>query len=414
MRYLTPNSILLLLAFASIKCSAEQEHSFKFVQEDGVGTAVNKGGPRFSEELFTYEKILTLNQDPARPESFLNQPTSFTMDQRGFFFVDDTWNNRIAVFDSTGHYVKSIGKAGNGPGEFRLAHLQDLRGDVLILYDSLRRRTTRYRTDGTLLDIFTYPTTGSLANPGIPLQTVEGPWLLFKRPSEQQGDIRYSRVRVITLTAQLDTLGVIETPLVPDSFESDFSYQGEESSISLPIPFSARPVAEYVADRGLLLTTGAEPVLWWYRLDGTLAQKVTLDLAPRIVTKEEKDTRIAQVNQQIEEADSELRRNYYIATREGLVFPETKPHWNDVFVDDGEYIWLRITESPEERQLAGGGRAYYVLSPEGEYLGRTRAPATGKVVRGCLLLGFVTDPDTDDEIPTVWQLVPQAEGFKYP
>ena len=154
-------------------------------------------------------------------------------------------------------------------------------------------------------------------------------------------------------------------------------------------------------------------MLWWYRLDGTLEQKVTLDLAPRFVTRQEKDTRIAQINKQIEDAYSELQRNYYIATRDGLLFPDTKSYWYDVFVDDRGYIWLQITESPEERQLAGSGRAYYVLSPEGEYLGRTRAPAIGNVVQGCYL-AILTDPDTDDEVPTVWRLVPQAEGFKYP
>ncbi len=336
------------------------------------------------------------------------------MDQRGFFFVEDVWSNRIAVFDSTGRFTRSIGRAGHGPGEFRLLHLQDIRGDVLVLYDSLKRRTTRYRTDGTLLDVFTYPTTGPLAYPGIPFQTDEGPWLLFKRPSEREGDISYSRIQIVTLSAQLDTLGVIETPQIPGSFISVFTYEGEENPIALPIPFSARSDAEYVAGRGLLLTNGAEPILWWYSLDGTLEQIVTLDLIPRNVTEQEKDTRIAQISRQIEEADSELRRNYYIATREGLVFPETKPYWDDVLVDDRGYIWLHITESPEERQLAGGGRAYYFLSPEGEYLGRTRAPAIGYVVQDCYLLGFTSHPETDERIPTVWRLAPVAEGFIYP
>ena len=198
------------------------------------------------------------------------------------------------------------------------------------------------------------------------------------------------------------------------SFLSTISVQDEESRISLPIPFNARPNAEYVAGKGLLLTTGAEPVLWWYRLDGTLEQKVTLDLAPRIVTEQEKNARIAQINRQIRNADSDLQRNYYIATREGLVFPETKSYWDIVIVDDRGYIWLQITESPEERQLAGGGRAYYILSPEGEYLGRTRAPVIGNVVQDCSLLGFYTDSGTDERIPTVWRLIPQAEGFVYP
>ena len=43
----------------------------------------------------------------------------------------------------------------------------------------------------------------------------------------------------------------------------------------------------------------------------------------------------------------------------------------------------------------------------------SRMPARGQIVRRNLL-AFVTDPETDEEVPTVWRLVPQAEGFIYP
>jgi len=162
----------------------------------------------------------------------------------------------------------------------------------------------------------------------------------------------------------------------------------------------------------MLLSTGVEPVLWWYNLDGTLHRKVSLDLPKTSVTEEDKAANIARLDERIEETEG-LRKESLISTRKNLIFPETKAYWSSVSVDDIEYIWLRIPESREEREQAGGGYAYHVLSPEGEYLGVTRSPAAGRIVRGHLL-DIVTDPDTDEEVPTVWQLVPQPEGFKYP
>jgi len=86
------------------QCSSDRaiSHSFKVEEIDGVLIAVNTGGPRFAEELFSCEQVLTLKQDSSQPESLLNQPESITMDERGFFYIQDSGNRRIAVFDSTG------------------------------------------------------------------------------------------------------------------------------------------------------------------------------------------------------------------------------------------------------------------------------------------------------------------------
>ncbi len=409
------NYSIILLSVILLSCSSDREirHSFTVEEVDGVLTAVTTGGPKYSEELFTYEKVLTLKQDPTVPESLLNEPPVFTMDQRRMFYVEDMLSRRIAVFDSTGHYSHSIGRKGTGPGEFRWVEIIDVRGDTLILHDGFQRRTTRFLCDGTLLDVFTFPLTGPLAHPGTPYSTVEGQWLLFKRPTEVEANLRFAQVKIITLTAQLDTFGVIESSQVPTHFRSNISVDGATGIISNPIPFNAWPNAEYVYGKGILVTTGEEPVLYWYKLDGTLIQKVILDLAPRLVTSQEKNAYIAEVNRQIDEATTELRRNSFIAEKEGLIFPETKSFWSGVLVDDEGFIWLRVTESPDERELAGGGRAYYVLSPEGEFLGTTRTPANGQVVQGNFL-AIMTDPETEEQVPTVWRLVPQAEGFIYP
>jgi hypothetical protein len=52
-------------------------------------------------------------------------------------YVVDTQNNRIQVFTSDGHYLKSIGKQGSGPGEFLLIHDLDIDDNgILHVLDS--------------------------------------------------------------------------------------------------------------------------------------------------------------------------------------------------------------------------------------------------------------------------------------
>ena len=404
-------SLTLVPVLASCSTKRTRSHSFEVIYEDGVHVATNTGGPKYSEELFQYEKVLELQQDESNPESLLHNATSLFTDKAGFFFVEDQFNVRIAVFDPTGHYVRSIGRKGNGPGEFSMMwKLMGLNGDVLTIYDLSLARTTLYRTDGTLLDVFSYSKAISLASSQH--RTPEGYLVIINEPFQIQDNLRYSGVGFLTLSAEMDTLGSAETPLVPTMCRYLVPVMGIEQSFWIPMPYAPHPEAVYVAGRGVLLSTGAEPILFWYALDGTLIQKVLLDLPDPTLTEREKDAYLEALDRRIEELEGR-RKESQIAIRKGLIFPEAKAYWSITAVDDAGYVWLGIPESPEERERAGGGRIYRLLSPEGEYLGITRAPARG-LVMGRRLLAVITDPETDEDIPTVWRLVPAVKGFIYP
>lgn len=48
----------------------------------------------------------------------VNNPSGVAVDSNGNVFISDTSNNRIEIFDFTGHYVKGFGVAGTGDGQF--------------------------------------------------------------------------------------------------------------------------------------------------------------------------------------------------------------------------------------------------------------------------------------------------------
>ena len=77
----------------------QQEHLFRTMESDGVPVAVTTGGPKYSGELFTYEEVLTIPQERVRKRAILSDPTAFTMDEEGFFYVVDTGNHRLVVFE---------------------------------------------------------------------------------------------------------------------------------------------------------------------------------------------------------------------------------------------------------------------------------------------------------------------------
>ncbi len=397
------NYSIILLSIILLNCSSDQEirHSYAVEEFDGVLTAVNKGGPKYSGELFVYEKLLEIQQDPDEPESLMTEGLSFIGEERGFYYVADYFDYRIVVFDSVGQYVRYFGGEGHGPGEFsQLWRVRGLEGDVINVFDMILRRTTLFRTDGSVLEVFSLPAIhdeGHVSSIIAEYCSPDGSYVVQFEPAEVRDNIEYSCARILTLSPESDTLGISETLLVPAGYLYTTSALGR--GFFNQMPYAPKPVALYVPERGVLLSTGANSELHWHNLDGTIKEKISLDLIPSKVGQEEKVAYLARYDED---------------EGEKIVFPEVKAYWTDVHVDDAGFIWLRIPETAPQRELASRTWAYRLLTPQGEYLGVTRLPAEVEQIVGRKLLGLVTNPDTDEMVPTVWRLIPQAEGFVYP
>jgi 6-bladed beta-propeller len=72
----------------------------------------------------------------SREDTLFTEITGLDVDSRGHIYVADWYAGRVAVLDSTGALVRTIGRKGLGPGEFRgMRGVQVLSGDSLLVYD---------------------------------------------------------------------------------------------------------------------------------------------------------------------------------------------------------------------------------------------------------------------------------------
>jgi len=116
------NGLFLFPALLISACSSGEgersSHSFRIFTENGVSIAETTGGPKYEGELFRYEEVGRLIQDPEQEESLLFNPTIVMVDEQGYFYVSDIRDKRIVVFSPDLRYSHSIGREGRGPGEF--------------------------------------------------------------------------------------------------------------------------------------------------------------------------------------------------------------------------------------------------------------------------------------------------------
>ena len=403
-------SPFLLLA---VGCSGTRtgQYAFEEYVEAGIHIAATTNGPRFNEDLFHFEKVVTLQQDPDRPESFLYQSRSFLRTEKGFFmdedgrfYVNDSGGARIAVFDAAGRFERSIGRRGQGPGEFMINELYELTDGILKIHDYNLHRKTYYRTDGVLLN--------TIRGGGFHHEDSDVIVRLFGPTHYDENGHLWVSAGFVATDAKMDTFGTASTRQIRIMYEFPTPGHGKGGKSRPPVPFVDRPFARYLRDGSVLLTDGVEPVLWWYWLDGSMRKRVDLGLSACPVTPQEINRFYRDLDEQIAAAD-ENQKVYLGWMRDAVVFPEYRTIWNHISVDDEGYIWLEGFEMDFERRDQGGGFTYYLLSPEGELLGTTRAPAVGRTGRGHFM-GEVSDAETDREDYVVWRLVPQPEGFAYP
>ncbi len=414
------STIVFLVLVACLGCSPSggvDRHRFKTSIEDGVEIATTTGSPRFENELFSYELVLTLQENPEVVESLLSRPGVLTRDEEGNYYVVDMQQKRIAVFDASGTYVRSIGRSGQGPGEFIWPILQYVRDGIISVWDWRTSRETRFRTSGELLDTTQKPVDFSYIPRG--LFRLESGGIMVFQPF--MVETCSTRVKVSTYAADGQQTAELESPLLTDrTFIVDPTRGSESKTV---IPFAPIPTATYRQNAGILVSPSHEPVLEWYDATGKLLKRILLFSVSNELTDEYRQRFIDLWAERLERMPN--RQQMISAYNDPALLPETVPYWTYVFVDDAGYYWLRIPDQVYEDYAYTDGFRYYLLSPQGEYLGITKTPSENtsnsmqwhhipvSVAHG-YFMGVSEDSETGENRLNVYRITPAVGGFKYP
>ena len=394
-------AICLLAACSSVE---SPEHIFSTIRENGVPVALSSGGPKYTEPLFTYEELYRLVQDESREESVLGGTGSPRMDADGNVYVGDGPNLRIAVFDRSGHFLRSMGREGSGPGEFRMIRLLGVFDDQVVACDVRQLRTTIFTTGGEFVRSILFPrvtmkqplffnTSGAYPAPGNRL-------VLTQQAFAPVGDVTGSAFRAGVHNETGDELAEVISPPAPP-----------------PDSFIGAPILHYIPGRGILHVKCPEPEMEWYDLDGSLRQVIRLDIGRDPVTAADRDRVTTEIRTEIENTPEGNQRIRPQRELDELVFPDDRDPWFGARIDEAGYIWAG---EPNGSYLSPiHNRKWRVLSPDGEYLGNTFFPevagrrASGRPTQGHLVMSW-EDEETGAPVVAVFRIKSAIRGFTYP
>jgi hypothetical protein len=110
---------MLYLAASPLPSRENQPSAWKgsVVTENGVKVVKNPGEPLYGEFAFQLQEDLKIG-DPARDAYYFPKGLALTVDDMGNLYAADFGNRRVQMYDQTGRYLRTIGRVGQGPGEY--------------------------------------------------------------------------------------------------------------------------------------------------------------------------------------------------------------------------------------------------------------------------------------------------------
>ncbi|MGD8817725.1 MAG: NHL repeat-containing protein [Acidobacteriota bacterium] len=105
-----------------------------------------------SSASIDFTEDLAIGPGSSEPEYLFYRASDVAIDVEENIYVLDAGNHRVQVFDADGQFLRSFGREGQGPGEFRQPQAMALRGDRVWIVDNLNHRVSEWTLGGELAE----------------------------------------------------------------------------------------------------------------------------------------------------------------------------------------------------------------------------------------------------------------------
>lgn len=283
------------------------------------------------------EKELVLGERPGEKEPLFQSIRNFRVDVQGSIYVLDSRAPKLIKFGPDGSSLFSIGRKGQGPGEFMVPMMMELgKQDSILVYDVGNRRLSYFSAaTGALIE---EKSTARLGR-------------LFRVDDDSQGFF------FGTLNLPGPGLAVQIVSRYSPSLEpiKEF-FRVEDKPLGKEVrPYGPRALFRVLSDDRLLVASDAEYKFYWYGAKGDLLRTVQTDYRPVAFTAADKERYIKAYT-----ADGGPLPNDEI-----FVFPDKYPPIEHLITDERDNIFVRTYDADKE-----GGHYYEAFDRDGKPVGR--------------------------------------------
>lgn len=368
--------MILVCAFM-ISCSS-QGREWHAAREtiNGVTVVKNPEGPRFGHLDPEIEVNLSIGDETDERFQFY-QAYSIALDSAENLYVLDSGNCRVQKFDKNGEYLKTIGRKGQGPGEFVNPtalyidghdNLYVSEGRKMHAFDSsseLRRSTV---LENNIRDFFV---------------NEDGHIVTFCMINDESGSKKIvaeldSEGKIIKTFAEYTDVQAVRNETEGGGVMTFKAYHQYNYWVYLHPVSSGRFVYAYPSDYRLTLADG----------EGSPFLRIEKEEAPRPITREEKDHIMSGIERMAGQRQIKLTKSVLEAACQ---FPPHRPFFHHLLVDDAGRIYVRTSRSVLDRS---DGTSFDIFDEQGFYLYKMDLPFSPEIIHSGNLYDAFTSEET--------------------
>jgi hypothetical protein len=380
--------ILIVIIFASVTCSKgtkedKTEWKGKVEYKGEVRVVKNPAEPLYGEIHLDLEEELSIGNENDENYMF-NGVTDVATDSQGNIYVLDRMNFRVQKFDKNGQYIQTIGKKGQGPGEFeRPARFFLGTQDNIYVTDGGRR------IEGRMIKIF------NSRGEFVQVIRLESPISDFHVDSE--GNILANvaqRIEGATIRAvvKMSAEGKMIKKIAEFSDVKTVRKRSSEREASFRVSHHYTPRLSFspIDGRTFSYAYSNEYQVFVIDKDGKLLLKIQKKEAPHSISQREKERIIDIVEENISRSGAKWPEG---VLEEACNFPPTRPFFLWAIADDRQrlFFWRvkSVLDESEERE-------FDVFNKEGYFIYRVKTPVRPEIINKGLLYDIKEDEETGE------------------
>jgi hypothetical protein len=325
------------------------QKDFKIVKEGDVIIVSNPKKPIPKNGLkkrIVFKEDLSIGVIEGEENYMFGSRVEFNVDKQGNFYISDYDNKRIQKYDAQGNYLLTIGRAGQGPGEFEfLAAVQFDEDDNIYVCDIRNRRVSFFNKKGKFLkqinipDYFYYMYKDS-----------EGHIIGYRYNWSDEAGIRKYVRKFGLFDEKYNMIKMFQiykrTFALPENWDKASTAQFYANAYSSSV---FKPYIVYTWDKGYIFTGFTDNYeINVFSHEGKLLKKINRAYKPLRVRRKDRSSFIKEIQEDpdIHRIPESERKNVFAKIK----FPKYKPAYQDLIILENG--WLAVAVDSFENEYA--------------------------------------------------------------
>jgi len=364
-------SVILTLCFfvslAFLVANQDENPQWKGIvrEENGVKLIKNPNKPLYGEISIELEEDLSIGNEEDENYIFYRL-SGIAVDQEENIFVLDDGECRIQKFDRNGNYLQTIGRKGQGPGEFEQPFGIFLDSEAMIyVRDTLRRNIHIFGSDGRFKETIN------------PQNNVSSYFGITKKKNILSIHTPRTYENTKTSIVLMDMEGKIIKEIATFPYQRSPNIKGH----GLGNPYEHRLYLFPFNDGKGIYAHSSQYRIYILNTIGNLNHVIEVDKLPESITKKDKENLIEAYLKRREQmtigeplTESDVKKAY--------IFPEFKPYFKGIISDDKDRIYVSMFKLYNPKDSI---QTFDVFSRDGYYIYKASFPFAPNIIKN----GFI-------------------------